>query len=261
MKPLAFITGASGGIGRELALRFAAGGHDLAVTARRDDELQALAAEAREKHGATVHVFPADLSKPGAARELVDALAAKNLTAEVLVNNAGFGQYGPFADADETKLAAMLQVNMVALTELTRLLLPGMLARKRGRVLNVASTAAFQPGPLMAGYYATKAYVLSLSEAISYETRGTGVTVTCLCPGPTVTGFADNAALGESKLFDGPGVGPIGPVADAGYRATMRGDRLVLPTFMNRVGTLGARFLPRGLMLRIVHNLQARKTK
>ena len=145
------MTGASGGIGRELAARCAAGGNDLVVTARRADALHALAAELQSKHGATVHVIPADLSQPGAADQLADAVAAKSLAVDVLVNNAGFGQYGPFASGDPARLTAMLLVNVVALTELTRRLLPGMVERKRGRLLNVASTAAFQPGPLMAG--------------------------------------------------------------------------------------------------------------
>ena len=219
-----------------------------------------MAGELRAKHGATVHVLPADLSTPGAALALADAVAAKSLTVDVLVNNAGFGQYGPFAASDPAKLTAMLLVNVVALTELTRLLLPGMVERKRGRVLNVASTAAFQPGPLMAGYYATKAYVLSLSEALSYEVRDTGVTVSCLCPGPTHTDFVANAALESSKLFDAPGVMAVGPVADAAYAGTVRGDRLIFPKLMNRVGTLGARFLPRAVLLRIVNGLQERKS-
>ena len=253
------MTGASGGIGRELALRCAAGGHDLIVTARRADALHALAAELRAKHGTTVHVIPADLSQPGAADKLAEAVAAQSLTVEVLVNNAGFGQYGPFAESDPARLTAMLLVNVVALTELTRRLLPGMVERKHGRVLNVASTAAFQPGPLMAGYYATKAYVLSFSQALSYELRDTGVTCSCLCPGPTHTDFVANAALETSKLFDAPGVMPVGPVADAGYAGMVRGDRLIFPTLMNRVGTLGARVLPRGMLLRIVNGLQERK--
>jgi len=259
VRPLALVTGASGGIGRELALRFAAGGHDLVVTARRADALETLAAEVRAGHGVEVHVVPADLGRPVAAHALADAVAAQSLTIDVLVNNAGFGQYGPFADSDADRLTAMLLVNVVALTELTRRLLPGMIERKRGRVLNVASTAAFQPGPLMAGYYATKAYVLSLSEALSYEVRGTGVTVSCLCPGPTHTDFVANAALGGSKLFDAPGVMAVGPVADAGYAGTMRGDRLIFPKLANRVGTLGARFLPRGMLLRVVNGLQELK--
>jgi short-subunit dehydrogenase len=257
-RPVALVTGASAGIGKELARRFARGGHDLILTARRAGELHALAGELRAA-GVGARVVPADLSDPAAPRRLFDEVAAAGLTVDVLVNNAGFGVYGPFAAADPDRLLAMVRVNVLALTELTRLYIPGMVARGRGRVLNVASTAAFQPGPLMAGYYATKAYVLSLSEALAHELRGTGVTVTCLCPGPTRTEFASAAAAEGSKLFDSPNVADAAPVADAGYRATMRGQRLVIPGLLNRLGAFGARLMPRPLMLRVIERIQSRR--
>ena len=259
-RPVALVTGASAGIGKELARRFARGGHDLVLTARRVDELQTLADELRSA-GATAHVFPADLSDPAAPRKLFDEVAAAGLAVDVLVNNAGFGVYGKFADADPDRLLAMVRVNVLALTELTRLFIPGMVARGRGRVLNVASTAAFQPGPLMAGYYATKAYVLSLSEALAHELRGTGVTVTCLCPGPTRTEFAAVAAAEGTKLFDNPNVTDAGPVADAGYRATMRGRRVVIPGVLNRLGAVATRFVPRTVLMRIVERIQAKRRR
>ncbi len=255
-RPLAVVTGASGGIGAELARCFAAGGHDLVLTARRADELHTLAAELA---GVTCHVLPLDLADPMARGELVAGLAARGLTADVLVANAGFGLYGPFADSDERRLLDLLQVNVTAVTHLVRLLLPGMVERKRGRILTVASVAAFQPGPLMAAYYASKAYVLSLSEALSYECRGTGVTVTCLCPGPTTTGFASAAVMGDSKLFDGPGVMDAKAVADAGYRGCLQGKRVVVPGVQDRLGAFFGRHLPRRLILPLVARVQARK--
>ena len=254
-RPVAVITGASGGIGAELARCFAAGGHDLVLTARRADELAKLAGEL----GGTCHVLPLDLADPLAPTELVAGLAARGLTPDVLVANAGFGLYGPFAEADERRLLDLLQVNVVALAHLVRLMLPGMVERKRGRILTVASTAAFQPGPLMAAYYASKAFVLSLSEAVAHECRGTGVTVTCLCPGPTATGFAGAAAMGGSKLFDGPGVMTAKAVADAGYRGCMKGKRVVVPGVRNRVGGFFGRHLPRRLVLPLVARVQANK--
>jgi hypothetical protein len=255
-RPLAVVTGASGGIGAELARCFAGGGYDLFLTARRVDELQKLAAELS---AVTCHVLPLDLADPLAPGELVAGLAARSLTVDVLVANAGFGLFGPFAEADERRLLDLLQVNVTAVTHLTRLLLPGMQERKRGRVLTVASTAAFQPGPLMAAYYASKAYVLSLSEALWHECRGTGVTVTCLCPGPTTTGFASAAAMGDSKLFDGPGVMAARTVAEAGYRGCLKGKRVVVPGVQNRIGAFFGRHLPRRLILPIVARVQARK--
>ena len=254
-RPLAVVTGASGGIGAELARGFAAAGHDLVLTARRRPELEALAADLP---GVTCHVLPLDLADPLAVGELVAGLAAGGLTPDVLVLNAGFGLHGPFADADDHRLLDLLQVNVVALTQLVRAVLPGMLLRKRGRVLTVASTAAFQPGPLMAAYYASKAFVLSLSEAVAHECRGTGVTVTCLCPGPTATGFA--AAAGGGKLADGPGAMTARAVAAAGVRGCLRGKRVVIPGVQNRVGAFFGRHLPRRLVLPLVRRVQAGKT-
>ena len=258
-RPLCVITGASSGIGAELARCFAAGGYDLVLTARRADELEALAGRLTAEHKIECHTIPLDLAEPDAANRLVRELLARGLVADVLVANAGFGVYGPFAEADERRLADLLQVNVVALSQLVRLVLPGMLARGRGRVLTVASTAAFQPGPLMAAYYASKAFVLSLSEALHHECSGTGVTVTCLCPGPTATGFADAARLGESRLFDGPGVMDAGTVAAAGYRGCLRGRRVVVPGARNWLTAFFGQHSPRGLVLPLVRRIQDRK--
>lgn len=255
-RPLAVVTGASSGLGAELARCFAAGGYDLLLTARRADDLHRLAAELS---AVTCHVVPLDLSDPTAPSRMVADLTARHLDPDVLVANAGFGLYGPFAEADERRLLDLLQVNVVSLTHLVRLVLPGMIERRRGRILTVASTAAFQPGPLMAAYYASKAYVLSLSEAVAHECRGTWVTVTCLCPGPTATGFAAAAAMGGSKLFDGPGVMDARTVAEAGYRGCLAGKGVVVPGVQNRVGAFFGRHLPRRLVLPLVRRLQARK--
>ena len=202
-RPIALVTGASSGIGAELARELAKDGHDLVLVARRREAMQALA-ETLKAEGVAITIIAADLGKAGAAAALTQELAARGIALDVLINAAGLGDSGRFDGAEPEKIAAMLQVNVVALTELTRLLLPQMLARQRGKVMLVASTAAFQPGPEMAVYYASKAYVLSLGRAIGYELRRTGVTVTTLCPGATATGFAQIAQMQGSALFSGP---------------------------------------------------------
>ncbi len=256
--PTALVTGASAGIGRALALRFATGGFDLIVTARRPAELDALAVEVASL-GRTFHALPADLSDPAAVPKLWQSIADAGLAVDALAANAGFGQYGPFADADPDRLLALMQVNMVALAHLTRLALPGMIQRGHGRILTVASIAGYLPGPRMAAYYASKAFVRSLSEALSHEVRGTGVTVTCLCPGPVRTEFARAAVMTESALFDGPGVTTAEAVADAGYRGLMAGRRTVVPGWRNKLGVFATRFVPTALLLRAVDWVQRRK--
>jgi uncharacterized protein len=256
MKETALITGASSGIGLELARLFARDGHDLVLVARSEGRLRELADELKQGGGAT-RVLPADLSRPGSVAELEGRLRAEAVEVTVLVNNAGFGAFGPFHESDLETDLQMLQVNVVALTELTHRLLGGMVARRRGRILNVASTAAFQPGPLMAVYYASKAYVLSFSEATANELRGTGVTVTALCPGPTRTGFESRANLKESRLFRGA-VMSARAVAEAGYRGCLRGDTLVIPGWRNKLLAFAVRFLPRRLVAAVVRQFQER---
>ena len=197
----ALVTGASAGIGRELARSFAADKSNLVLVARRRDRLEDLAAELRKQHGVEVRVMAADLGRADAPQAIVDSLTREAVTLDVLVNNAGFGLLGPVAELDLDRQMEMIQVNVAALTHLTRLLLPGMIERHRGGILNVALTAGFQPGPFMAVYYATKAYVISFSEALADELAGTGVTVTCLCPGPTATEFAETARMGDALMF------------------------------------------------------------
>src|SRR6202162_388258 len=197
----ALVPGGSGGIGLEIAKVLARNGFELVLGARKRDTLEAAAGQIEGKFDVRVQVFAADLRRPDAPQTIFNFLHNENIDIDVLVNNAGFGLGGEFADTKIQRELEMIQVNIVTLTHLTKLFLPPMIKRRSGRVLNVASTAAFQPGPLMAVYYATKAYVLSFSEALSEELRNTGVTVTALCPGPTQTDFAEAAQMTNSRLF------------------------------------------------------------
>lgn len=258
-KGTVLITGASGGIGLALARCFARGGFPLLLTARNADKLAQAAAELRAAHGVSVQTLPLDLALSGAPAELAGVAERLDPALEILVNNAGYGAYGPFAEADLAATLGMIQLNIAALTELTRRLLPGMIERRRGRVLNVASTAAFQPGPLMAVYYASKAYVLHFSEALAAELEGAGVTCTALCPGPTATDFESRAGLDTSKLFTGRRVMNVEPVAEAGYAGVLRGQRVVIPGRWNQLLIQGSRFLPRRLVTSIVGRMQGRR--
>jgi len=258
LKMTALVTGASGGIGLELARLFAADGHGLVLIARSRDKLSALAEELSGKHNVNARVLPADLARAEAPREIFEELRREGVSVDALVNNAGIGSYGLFAETDAKTELDLLQINVVALTHLTKLFLPQMIARRRGYVLNVASTAAFQPGPLMAVYYASKAYVLSLSEALANETSGTGVRVSALCPGPTETGFVAAAGMVESKLFDA-NVMDARSVAVEGYRGMLSGKTIVIPGFRNRLLASGYRFAPRGLITKIVRGIQERR--
>lgn len=254
-KPVALITGASGGIGERLAHRFAEEGYDLALVARREDRLRQVGDALAASHGVRVVVVAADLADPSAPRAIVARLEAEGLAIDALVNNAGYGVRGQFAETPERAELDMLQVNIGAIVHLTKLLLPGMLARGSGKILNVASTAAFVPGPLMAGYFASKAYLLSFSEALATETAGTGVTVTALCPGPTATGFADAAGIGRSRLFRGRNVQGVDEVARAGFEGLMAGQRVVIPGLRNRALVFSGRFAPRHVLASIAHRL------
>jgi len=252
------VTGASSGIGAELARAFARGGSGLVLTARSVDRLEALAAELRAKHGVTVRVLAADLGVQEGPARLLQKLEQEGVQVDVLVNNAGYAGYGPFTETPWAHEAGMLQLNVVSLTELTKRLLPAMVARGRGGVLNVASTAAFQAGPLMAVYYATKAYVLSFSEALAEEVRASGVTVSVLAPGPTQSGFQARASMEASKLVKGKRLMDAASVAQAGYEGFRRGTSLVIPGLQNRLLVQSVRFTPRRWVTRIVHRMQER---
>jgi len=254
----ALITGASGGIGEALARIFARERYDLVLLARSEDKLRALSDELDRQYGGHTAVLAADLADPEVPRRVVAELDRRGLIVDVLVNNAGFATYGLFAELDLGGELRLLQVNVVALTHLTRLLLPGMITRRRGRILNVASTAAFMPGPLMAVYYASKAYVLSFSEAIGEELRGTGVSVTALCPGPTSTGFQARAGMQESRLVRGRRIMDVTTVAEAGFAGLIAGRPLVIPGLMNRIQTFLPRLLPRAILPPFVRNAQER---
>ena len=257
MKPLALITGASGGIGLAIARLLAASGHDLILVARSQGKLEALAAELAAAHGCRATVLTADLADPAAPAALAAEIASRNLAVDVLVNNAGVGLYGPFAGSDWKRERDMIQINVTSLVDLTKRLLPGMIARGRGRILNLASTAAFQPGPLMAIYYASKAFVLSFSEALGNELGGSGITVTALCPGPTATGFEAAADLGASRLFRF-GTMSMEDVARVGVDAMMRGRAVVIPGLRNRLMTQSLRISPRFAVTRLVRWIQER---
>jgi uncharacterized protein len=254
----ALITGATGGIGLELARCFARDGYQIILVARRTAELNTLAERFAREHKIKVETISADLSDPRSADELVAEIERRGLTVDVLVNNAGYGQYGSFIETDADTELRMINLNMVTLTRLSKLLLPGMVARRWGKVLNVASTAAFMPGPLMAVYYASKAYVLSLSEALNEELRGTGVSVTALCPGATQTDFQARAKMEDSKLFSGRKIMDATTVAQIGYEGLMQGRPLVIPGGVNRLQTFATRLLPRRMVPGMVRRAQAR---
>ena len=244
----ALITGASSGIGKELARVFAAAGHDLVLVARRLPELQALGAEVEQKHRVRARGVACDLTSEPALNELLAEVRDQEF--DYLVNNAGFGTVGRFAELDADRETAMVALNIAALVRLTRAALPGMIARRKGRILNVGSTAGFQPGPYMATYYATKAFVNSFSEALAYEVRGTGVSVTVSCPGPTKSEFGGVSGLDKSRLF-GLSTATTATVAREAYRAMQRGRPMIVNGLRNRILAQSTRFGPRAWLCAI----------
>jgi short-subunit dehydrogenase len=253
----ALITGASTGIGRELAKLFAADHYRLILTARQEQRLNDLAAQLRADHGIEVSIYVKDLVDTTAPDELFAAVEQQGDAVDVLVNNAGFGTFGFFAESDVSSQLNMIQLNATALTHLSRLYLPGMLRRGRGKILNVASTAAFQPGPLMSVYYATKAYVLSFSEALADEVSGSGVRVSVLCPGPTTTEFQERAGMNGSGLLRLPFM-DAASVARIGYRGLMRNRTVIIPGLRNKILAHASRHSPRKMVTRLVRRLQGK---
>jgi short-subunit dehydrogenase len=257
----ALVTGASSGIGLELARLLAADGQHVTLTARDRARLEAVAGELRARDGGGAAVIVADLAEPGTPEAICRQVEAAGRDVAVLVNNAGFGSNGPFAQANLGHELEMIQVNVTALAHLTGLVLPGMVRRRSGRILNVGSTAAFQPGPLMATYYASKAFVLSFSEALDAELAGSGVTVSCLCPGPTRTEFQQRAGMTGVPVASGlPPMMEAATVARAGHRAMLRGARLAVPGPLNRLAVFSVRLGPRRLATAVVHEVNRRRT-
>jgi uncharacterized protein len=241
----ALITGASGGIGYELAKLFARDHYSLVLVARSSDKLNQAAVDLRREFGVSVKTIALDLAAASAPKFLFDQLQHEDIAVDVLVNNAGFGVFGDFVSSPEEEILGQIHLNITALTHLARLFLPAMLARRSGKIMNVASTAAFQPGPLMAVYFATKAYVLSFSEALANEVAGSGVVVSCFCPGATDTNFQKRANMENSRLFKK--IGPMNPerVARDGYRGLMAGRTVVISGAQNWLVAESVRFAPR----------------
>lgn len=252
----ALITGASAGIGVDLAACFAKGGYDLIITARSEAALRDVAGRLAKAHGVKVTPITCDLGVPGGGTALAREIAGREMAVDVLVNNAGFGQTGSFDSTPIDPQLGIVDLNVRALVELSHIYLKDMLHRKRGGILNVASTAAFQPGPLMSIYYASKAFVLSFTEALWEETRGTGVHVTSLCPGPTVSQFHGRAGTDKTRLFSSAKPMASMPVAQLGYDAFQRNRRVAVPGILNKTLIVFARIAPRPVLLRIVRHLQ-----
>lgn len=255
-RPAALVTGASSGIGREIARILAARGFDAVLVARRRDRLEALAGELVAAHGVTAHVVAGDLAMDEGPDQVADEVVGRGLAVDFLVNSAGLGQFGDWVRLDPDQERDMAHVNIVGLSRLTRRFLPPMMARGRGRVLNVASTAAFFPGPLMAVYYASKAYVLSYSLALAEETRGTGVTVTCLCPGVVATGFQAVAGTDPSRRGSRVAALDAERVAREGVEAALAGKAVHVPGLLNKLSVLLPRLLPLPLLARAVRMVQ-----
>ena len=251
MNNTALITGASSGLGKEFALIHASKGDNLVLVARSKDKLNALKFELEKQYGITVYVIGKDLSDQNAPKMIYDELKTRKIQVSYLINNAGFGDFGLFAETKWEKQLEMINLNVICLTYLTRLFLPDMIKNEFGKILNVASTAAFQPGPTMSVYFATKAFVLSFSEAIADELRDTGVTVTALCPGATETGFKAAAALEESNLFKGKQIASSREVAEFGYKKMMEGNTVVIHGMVNKMLVQSVRFAPRNVVTKL----------
>lgn len=257
-RPLALVTGASSGIGEEIAQLLAERGHDLFLPARRDDRLHALGDALFARYGAAMHCLHADLADPAAPERIVAELQRRGLVVDVLVNDAGFGMYGDFTTMPWQEVQGMVHVNVLALMHLTQLLLPGMLERKKGRILNVGSVAAYLPGPGMAVYHATKTFVVSFSEALWQETRDSGVTVTVLNPGRTKTEFFEHARL---RGLNPRGMMDAAVVARIGLHAMQSGKRVVHAGFANALSVWLLRWVPHRPLLTVISRLNGRTTK
>jgi hypothetical protein len=254
---VALITGASAGLGEQFAHLFARDGHEVVLVARSLPRLEAVAERLRF-HKVKTHLIAEDLSKPGAAGRVFERVKEKGLSVEFLVNNAGFGSTGPFLDLPVEKEVEMVELNCTTLVELCHHFGREMRTRGSGRILNIASTAGFQPGPFMATYYATKAFVVSFSEALAHELKGSGVTVTCHCPGATATEFAGRAGNATSRLFQRSGIAKADEVAAHAYEALMQGEVLAIHGFLNWVAMQSVRVSPRSVIRSVTAALNSK---
>lgn len=252
------VTGASSGIGAEFARIFASKKANVVLVARSESKLEQLAQELRDKYDITTHVMVADLSSEAEVKKLYDTCKAESIKIDYLINNAGFGDSGDFIEGDWKRYASMIDLNVRSLTQLCHLFIPDMVERGFGRVLNVASMAGFMPGPQMAVYYATKAYVLHFSEALTVELKDKKVSVTALCPGATDTGFADGANMSESKLFEQDKTADAYEVASYGFKAMMNSWRVAIPGTQNMVMAKASKFIPRSLVLNIAKMMNSK---
>jgi uncharacterized protein len=251
MKNTALITGASNGIGLELAKIHASKGGDLVLIARNKSKLDEVKSELERQYGVTVYTIGKDLSAINSAQEVYDETTKQEIQIDYLINNAGFGDFGMFTETDWDKELQMINLNITSLTLFTKLYLKDMIRRRSGKIMNVASTAAFQPGPTMAVYCATKAYVLSFTEAISNEVRDNGITITALCPGATESGFQTAGGLDESELYKGKKLPTAKEVAEYGYRSMIKGKTVSIHGMMNYIMSNSIRFIPRALVLKV----------
>ena len=259
MNKTALITGATSGIGYELAYIHAKQGGNVVLVARSKDKLEQIKKDLENKYKIDVYIIEKDLSIKDSAKDVFDELIKNNITIDYLINNAGFGDYGFFNDSDWGKLERMINLNITALTQLTKLFLKDMIKRRDGKIMNVASTAAFQSGPTMAVYYATKAYVLSFSEAINNEVKNSGVTVTTLCPGATQSGFQEAASLQESRLVKGRKLPTSKEVAEYGYNAMLKGKSVAIHGIVNYLLANSVRFFPRSAVVKITRFIQDKR--
>jgi short-subunit dehydrogenase len=253
------ITGAANGIGYQFARIFAHEKYNLVLVDRESEKLTKIAVDFQKEFGVSVKPIIKDLSISTSPEEIFTELQQAGIKVDILVNNAGFGTHGLFHETNLKTELEMLQVNLVCLTHLTKLFLKQMVTQGYGKILNVSSAAAFQPGPLMAVYFATKAYILSFSEAIANELENTGVTVTVLCPGSTASAFHERTGMADSKMLKGKNMMTAETVAQVGYDALMQGKTIVIPGFMNKLMTKCVRFIPRKIVTKIVRSMQEEK--
>jgi len=259
MNKTALISGATSGIGYELACIHAKQGGSLVLVARSKDKLEQIKEDLENNYKINTYVIAKDLSFKDSSKDVYDEVTKNNITIDYLINNAGFGDFGFFIDNDWGKLERMINLNITAITHLTKLFVKDMIKRGSGKIMNVASTAAFQPGPTMAVYYASKAYVLSFSEAISNEVSGSGVTVTTLCPGPTSSGFQQAASMHESRLVKGRILATSREVAEYGYNAMLKGKSVAIYGILNYLLANSVRFFPRSAVLKIARFIQDKR--